>query len=76
MSIRKLREACFRWTRCELYHTLNRYMKAKKVLKKESSMAKLMGNSPTLKKFMVGDVVEGSIVAIRENEILLDIGAK
>ena len=76
MSIRKLREACFRWTRCELYHTLNRYMKAKKVLKKESSMAKIMGNSPTLKKFMVGDVVEGSIVAIRENEILLDIGAK
>jgi len=51
-------------------------MKAKKVLKKESSMAKIMGNSPTLKKFMVGDVVEGSIVAIRENEILLDIGAK
>ena len=60
----------------ELYHTLNKYMKAKKVLKKESSMAKLIGNSPMLRKFMVGDVVEGSIVAVRADEILLDIGAK
>lgn len=60
----------------KLYHTLNKYMKAKKVLKKESSMAKLLGNSPMLRKFMVGDVVEGSIVAVRADEILLDIGAK
>jgi small subunit ribosomal protein S1 len=51
-------------------------MKAKKVLKKESSMAQLMGNSPALRKFMVGDVVEGFVVAVRDDEILLDIGAK
>lgn len=51
-------------------------MKAKKVHNKQSSMNDLMSGSLSLKKFSVGDVVEGYVVAVRENEILLDIGAK
>lgn len=39
-------------------------------------MSKLMGGSLALKKFFVGDVVEGYVVAVREDEILLDVGAK
>ena len=39
-------------------------------------MNDLMSGNLSLKKFFVGDVVEGYVVAVRENEILLDIGAK
>ncbi len=39
-------------------------------------MNQLMSGSLSLKKFSVGDVVEGYVVAAREDEILLDIGAK
>lgn len=55
---------------------LNKKMKAKKVHKTESSMSNLMSGNLLLKKFSLGDVVEGYVVAIREEEILLDIGAK
>jgi small subunit ribosomal protein S1 len=51
-------------------------MKARKVLKKESSMAQLVSSSPMVRKFVVGDVVEGFVVAVRADEILLDVGAK
>lgn len=51
-------------------------MKAKKVYKKQSSMNDLMSGGLSLKRFFVGDVVEGYVVAVREDEILLDIGAK
>ncbi len=51
-------------------------MKAKKIHKTESSMNKLMSGNWSLKKFSMGDVVEGYVVAVRDNEILLDIGAK
>lgn len=39
-------------------------------------MNDLMTGHLSLKRFSVGDVVEGYVVAVRENEILLDIGAK
>lgn len=51
-------------------------MKAKKVYKKDSSMTGLMTGNLVLKKYMIGDVVEGYVVAVRDEEILLDIGAK
>ena len=39
-------------------------------------MGKLMSGNLALKRFRVGDVVEGFVVAVRDDEILLDIGAK
>lgn len=39
-------------------------------------MNQLMGGNLLLKKYALGDVVEGYVVAVRDEEILLDIGAK
>ncbi len=51
--------------------------KSSKVKKDSSVMSKLLeGKSIKLKEFKPGDVVEGVVVSIGKNEVLIDVGAK
>src|SRR3972149_1659240 len=51
--------------------------KSSKVKKDSSVMSKLLeGKSIKLKEFKLGDVVEGVVVSIGKNEVLIDVGAK
>ncbi len=51
-------------------------MKARKVYKKDSSMETLFPKGASIRRYSVGDVIEGYVVAFTPSEILLDIGAK
>ena len=54
----------------------NIYMRAKQVNKPNSSMATLVTGNLPLRKYSVGDIAEGYVISVTDNEILLDIGAK
>lgn len=51
-------------------------MKARKINNQNSQMAKYFNDTLSVRQFNLGDIIEGYVIKISDNEILLDVGAK
>jgi small subunit ribosomal protein S1 len=51
-------------------------MKARKINNQNSQMAKYFNDTISVRQFTLGDIIEGYVIKVSDNEILLDVGAK